>query len=77
MIVGVPITPSSVRGSESETRPGVKPSGRGGVALNLPTLGEPQPVRAWRRSYNRVVKGIQRVVPAITPFFRRAVWYFR
>jgi hypothetical protein len=76
MIVGVLITPSPERGSGSETRPGATLRKRG-VALNLPTLGEPQPVRAWRRSYNRVVKRIQRVVPAITPFFRRAFWYFR
>ncbi|MCC6047273.1 MAG: hypothetical protein LM571_03695 [Desulfurococcaceae archaeon] len=49
IIVGVLITPSPERGSGSETDPGL-PSRRGGVALNLPTLGEPQPIRAWRRS---------------------------
>ena len=42
MIVGVPITPSPERGSESETRPGATLRKRG-VALNLPTLGEPGP----------------------------------
>jgi hypothetical protein len=42
MMVGVPIAPSPAwgRGNGSETRPGVEPSGRGGVAPNLPALAE-------------------------------------
>jgi hypothetical protein len=40
MMVGVPIAPSPVwgRGNGPEARPGVEPSGRGGVAPNLPAL---------------------------------------
>jgi hypothetical protein len=42
MMVGVPITPSSVwgRGNGPETRPGVEPSRRGDVIPNLPALAE-------------------------------------
>ncbi|MCC6047045.1 MAG: hypothetical protein LM571_02530 [Desulfurococcaceae archaeon] len=40
MMVGVPIAPSPAwgRGNGPEARPGVEPSGRGGVAPNLPAL---------------------------------------
>ena len=39
-MVGVPIAPSPGRGRGNgpEARPGVEPSGRGGVAPNLPAL---------------------------------------
>jgi len=51
MINSLSIAPSTMdRGNGPETRPGIEPSGRGNVILNLLALGEPSHFRAGRRS---------------------------